>query len=306
MTRATATQSGLVTLRTRRRLERNLVAFAFLGLALVLYGVFVLRPTFDVFVLSLYDWDGINPVRDWVGLDNFARLLNDPVFWEALRNNLLWLVIVVTFNVALGLVTATVLASRIRGRLAFQLAVFLPVIQAPIVVALIWRWMYNPDGLINRGLEAISLGDLAQPWLGDTTLALPALALAAGWAGFGLAVILFLAGLQGVDQTLYDAARIDGANARQLFRYVTIPSLRNVITVVILLQMIGAFQVFDVIWGTTQGGPIHSTEMLATYMFKRGIQEGEYGFGSAIAVVFMAIVLVFAVTSVVLRERGQD
>lgn len=292
--------------RARRRGPRDLIAFGFLAPAFVLYSVFVLKPTVDVFVLSLFDWDGISPVRDWVGLDNFAKLLKDSVFWIAFQHNLLWLAIIVTFNVSLGLVTATVLAMRIRGRLLFQLAVFLPVIQAPIVVALIWRWMYNPDGLINRALEAVGLGGLAHPWLGDTTLALPALALAAGWAGFGLAVVIFLAGMQSVDPTLYDAARIDGANGRQLFRHVTIPGLRNVITVVILLEMIGAFQVFDVIWGTTQGGPVRATEMLATYMFKRGIQQGEYGFGSAIAVVFMAIVLVFAIASIVLRERGQD
>jgi raffinose/stachyose/melibiose transport system permease protein len=280
------------------------MGYLFVGPALVLYLVFVIRPTLDVFALSLFEWDGINPVREWVGLENFARLFADEVFWRAFQNNLIWLVILVSFNVGMGLVTAAVLASRIRGRLFFQLAVFLPVIQAAIVVALIWRWMYNPDGIINRVLDAIGLGGLAQPWLGDVTLALPALAFAAGWAGFGLAVVLFLAGIQSVDPTLYDAARIDGANARQLFRHVTIPGLRNVITVVILLETIGAFQVFDIIWGTTQGGPIRATEMLATYMFKRGIQEGSYGYGSAVAVVFMVIVLVFAIVNLVIRERG--
>lgn len=294
---------------TARRLRlrrRYLVAYGFIAPAFFLYAMFVIRPTIEVFGLSLVDWDGISSDRTWVGLGNFERLFQDSVFWEALQHTLLWVAMLVTLNVSLGLVTAAALASIARGRVIFQLAVFLPVVQAAIVVALIWRWVYNPNGLLNQGLQAVGLADLAQPWLGDTTLALPALAVAAAWAGFGLAVVIFLAGLQGVDETLYDAARIDGAGSAQLFRYITIPALKNVMTVVILLEMIGAFQVFDIIWGTTQGGPIRSTEVLATYMFKRGIQQGEYGLGSAIAVVFMLIVLTFAVASVALRERDQE
>jgi raffinose/stachyose/melibiose transport system permease protein len=292
--------------RLRRLRRRHLVAYAFLAPALFLYGMFVLRPTIEVFGLSLFEWDGISQHRAWVGLGNFARLATDPVFWEALGHTLMWVGILVTFNVSLGLATAAALAAVRRGRLVLQLAVFLPVVQAAIVVALIWRWIYNPNGLLNLGLGAVGLDGLAQPWLGDPNLALPALAIAAGWAGFGLAVVIFLAGLQGVDEALYDAARIDGANARQLFRHITVPALRNAITIVILLEMIGAFQVFDIIWGTTQGGPIRSTEVLATYMFKRGIQEGSYGFGSAIAVVFMLLVLTFAIVSVIIRERRDE
>jgi len=281
------------------------VAYGFIAPAFVLYGLFVLRPTAEVVVLSLFDWDGISTERTWLGLQNYVQLVGDPVFWEALQHTLLWVAMLVTLNVSLGIVTAAALASIKRGRLVLQLAVFLPVVQAAIVVALIWRWVFNPDGLLNLGLSAVGMEGFAQPWLGDTTLALPALAVAACWAGFGLAVVIFLAGLQSVDETLYDAAKIDGADGRQLFRHITLPALRNVTTIVILLEMIGAFQVFDIIWGTTQGGPIRSTEVLATYMFKRGIQQGEYGLGSAIAVVFMMIVLAFAVVSIVVREREQ-
>jgi len=289
-----------------RRLRGDLVAWAFVAPALLLYVVFVLRPTLEMFQLALHDWNGISAIREWVGLDNFEKLTGDKVFWKALWNNAVWLVLVVGFNVLVGLVTAAMLASRIRGRVAFQLAYFLPVVQAAIVVAMIWRWVYNPAGLLNGVLEAIGLGGLSHAWLGDRATALPALALATGWAGFGLAVVIFLAGMQGIDRTLYDAAAIDGANARQSFRHVTIPGLRNVITVVILLEIISAFQAFDVIWGTTGGGPLNSTEMLATFMFRRGIQEGQYGYGSAIAVVFMVIVLAFAVISIVLREREHE
>lgn len=291
--------------RTVKLARSSLRAYAFLALALVLYFVFVLKPTGEVFMLSLYDWDGISPTRDFIGLENFRKLLADPVAKLALQHNFIWMFLVVSLNVTVGLLTAAILAQRVRGRLLFQLAYFLPVIQAPIVVALIWRWIYNPDGLLNRGLRAIGLESLGRGWLGDPDVALPALALAASWAGFGFAVMMFLAGMQGIDHSLYDAGRLDGANSWHLFRNVTMPGIRPVMTVVILLETIGAFQVFDIIWGTTQGGPLRSTEMIATYMVKRGIQAGEYGYGAAVAVVFVAIVLSLALASVITRERGQ-
>jgi raffinose/stachyose/melibiose transport system permease protein len=291
---------------TRRRLGNHLLAYLFVLPALALYAVFVLWPIVNIFTLSVYDWDGISPVKEWVGPDNFARLLADPIFWQAFQHNLVWLVLFVSFNVAVGLIAAALLSTRIRGRFILRLGYFLPVIQASIVTAMIWRWIYAPDGLLNSALGAVGLGDLGRGWLGDFTFALPALVLAACWASFGLSVIIFLAGLQNVDQTLYDAARVDGANSRQLLRHVTIPALRNTITVVVLLQIIAAFQTFDIVWATTQGGPIRETEMLATYMYKRGFQQGEFGQGAAIAVVLCAIILAFSSVYLVMQERGND
>ncbi len=305
-TEPTPGANRLLSGQTRRRLNNHLVAYLFVLPAVALYATFVLRPVVDVFTLSVYEWDGISPVRDWVGLDNFTKLLTDPIFWQAFQHNLLWLVIFVSFNVGVGLIAAALLSTRIKARFLFRLGYFLPVIQASIVTAMIWRWIYAPDGLLNSALGAVGLGDLAIGWLGDFTFALPALAVAACWASFGLSVVIFLAGLQGVDQTLYDAARVDGANSRQLLRYVTIPALRNTTTVVVLLQMIAAFQTFDIIWATTQGGPVRETEMLATYMYKRGFQQGEFGQGAAIAVVLCGIVLAFSAVYLVLQERGND
>jgi raffinose/stachyose/melibiose transport system permease protein len=299
-------RTGLLSQRTRQQWKRYLMAYLFLLPALVLYVTFVLRPTIEVFVLSLYKWNGISPTREWQGLANFERLIADNIFWQAFRNNLVWLVVILIFNVLIGLVAAALLSMDIKGRVVFRLAYFLPVVQASIVTAMIWRWIYNPDGLLNSSLQAVGLESLARGWLGDFTWALPALAVAAGWASFGMSVVLLLAGMQGIDQSLYDAARVDGANYTQTFRYITIPGLRNVITIVILLAMIGAFQAFDIIWATTQGGPVRATEMLATYMFKKGIMENEYGYGSAVAVVLATIILAFAIINITLRERGDE
>jgi raffinose/stachyose/melibiose transport system permease protein len=300
------TDKHVMSARNLRRWRRYLLAYLFLLPAAALYFIFVLRAAGEVFWLSLYKWDGIAAVRTWLGLGNFRKLFADQIFWQALRHNLVWTVVIVFFNVFVGLIVAAMLSMKIRGRIIFRLGYFLPVVQASIVTAMIWRWIYNPDGILNSILRAAGLGFLARGWLGDFTLALPALAVAAGWAGFGLSVVLFLAGMQAVDQALYDAARIDGANSRQTFRYITIPSLRNVITIVVILALIGAFQAFDIIWATTQGGPIRSTELLATYMYKKAIQQNQYGYGSAIAVVLTAIILVCSSVYAIIRERGND
>jgi raffinose/stachyose/melibiose transport system permease protein len=291
---------------SRYVLRRYVAAYLFILPVLLLYVTFVLRPTLQTFWLAFYEWNGISVEREWVGLDNFRRLVNDPIFWQALQHSLVWTAVVVAFNLIVGLIAAALLASNIRGRLIFRLGYFLPVVQASIVTAMIWRWIYAPTGVLNTALETLGFGFLARGWLGDFTLALPALAVASSWMTFGLSVVILLAGMQGIDPTLYDAARVDGAGAVRTFLDITIPSLRNTITIVILLALVDAFKVFDIIWATTQGGPIRSTEVLATYLFKEGFQKNQYGYGSAIAVALALIILVSSVVNVALRERGDD
>lgn len=290
----------------RHTLQRYLVAYLFILPVLLLYVIFVLRPTVQTFWLAFYEWNGISVDREWVGLANFQRLLTDPIFWQAFQHSVIWAVIVVTFNLIVGLVAAALLASSIRGRLIFRLGYFLPVVQASIVTAMIWRWIYAPIGVLNTGLDAIGLGFLARGWLGDFTVVLPALAIASSWMTFGLSVVILLAGMQGIDPTLYDAARVDGAGPTRMFLDITIPSLRNTITIVILLALVDAFKVFDIIWATTEGGPIRSTEVLSTYLFKEGFQQNQYGYGSAIAVALSLIILVSSILNLAIRERGDD
>lgn len=290
----------------RRHLRRIALAYAFMGPAIVLYTIFVLNPTLQSMALAFYEWNGVSADRRWVGLDNFERLLSDDIFWQALRHNLVWTTIVVGFNLVVGLGAAAMLASNIRGRLLFRLGFFLPVVQASIVTAMIWKWMYAPDGVLNSILDFLQLGALTRGWLGDFTFALPSLALASGWMTFGLSVVILLAGMQGVDRELYDAAQVDGANRRQMFFHVTLPSIRNVVTIVVILSLIDAFKVFDLIWATTEGGPIRTTEVLSTYMFKEGFQKNQYGYGSAIAVVLSLIILVTSVIYATIQERGDD
>jgi raffinose/stachyose/melibiose transport system permease protein len=294
-------------LRARRHvLQRYVVAYLFILPVLLLYVVFVLRPTLQTFWLAFYEWNGIAANREWVGLGNVQRLFADPIFWQALQHSLIWTAVVVTFNLTVGLAAAALLAGNIRGRLLFRLGYFLPVVQASVVTAMIWRWIYAPTGVLNTALETIGLGFLTRGWLGDFTMVLPALAIASSWMSFGLSVVILLAGMQSVDPTLYDAARVDGAGYARMFFDITIPSLRNTITIVILLSLVDAFKVFDIIWATTQGGPIRATEVLSTYLFKEGFQQNQYGYGSAIAVALALIILVSSILNLIIRERGDD
>lgn len=278
----------------------------FVAPPLALYLFFAILPTLNVVQYSFFDWDGINPVKTFIGIGNYVRLFADPIFWEAFRNTFWWSFVIVLINVGLGLIIAGMLARVTRGRTILQTAIMVPIVLAPVTVAIIWRWMLQPNGAINEMLRQIGLGILAHPWLGAPHLVLTALAVAHSWSTIGLSVLIFMAGLQSVDEDLYDAAKVDGANPIQSFRFITLPALRPVTAVVFVLTLTGAFKAFDLIWATTQGGPIRSSEILATYMYKRGALENQYGYGSAIGVALLVIVTAAMAVFVYLQDRKES
>ncbi|WP_299482626.1 sugar ABC transporter permease [uncultured Roseibium sp.] len=275
----------------------------FLLPALTIYIVFAIYPTISVIEYSFTSWDGISPDREYVGLANYTRLFTDKIFWEAFRNTFVWSGVIIVINVGLGLVIAAMLARVWKARLLIQTCIVLPVVISPMAVATIWRWMYQPSGVINQMLETIGLGGLATPWLGSPEIVLYALALAHSWSTIGLSVIIFLAGLQAVDEDLYEAAKVDGATPVQAFRYVTLPALRPVTAVVFILTLTQSFKVFDLVWATTKGGPIRFSEILSTYMYKRGALENQYGYGSAIGVSLLVIVSAATILYMQIQNR---
>ena len=285
------------------KLAQRLNPVLFLLPALTIYIVFAIYPTYSVLEYSFTDWDGISPDRTFVGLDNYQRLFSDKIFWEAFRNTFVWSGVIIVINVGLGLVIAAMLARVWKARLLIQTCIVLPVVISPMAVATIWRWMYQPTGVINQVLESIGLGALATPWLGSPDAVLYALAFAHSWSTIGLSVIIYLAGLQAVDEDLYEAARVDGANPLQSFRYVTLPALRPVTAVVFILTLTQSFKVFDIVWATTQGGPIRFSEILSTYMYKRGALENQYGYGSAIGVALLVIVSIATIIYMQIQNR---
>lgn len=268
-------------------------AVLLLGPALVIYFVFAVWPMIDVILLSFQRWNGLDTAREFVGVRNYEDIFTkDPVFWVAFRNTVIWTVLSVIFPPLVGLLLALGLNQPIFGRNTLRAVYYLPVIIAPIAVATMWRWMYDPFfGLFGQVLTQLGLQRLIQDWLGNRDIALYSAFVAHLWQSVGFSMVLFLAGLQGVNRTLMEAARIDGAGRWNVFRFVTLPALKTTITIVLVLSIISSLKAFDIIYGLTGGGPAQSTQMLALWAFTQSMQIFDFGRGSAISVVLLAITL---------------
>ncbi len=281
----------------RVRLSGRQQGFALLAPALLVYCLFAVYPMLDVLWLSFMKWNGLTATKQFVGIDNYVEVFTrDPVFWTAVRNTVLWTVLSVAFPPAIGFGLALALNQNIPGRSPLRALFYMPVIIAPIAVATMWRWMYDPFfGLFNATLTALGLQGLIQDWLGDQNVALYAMFVAYVWQTVGFSLVLFLAGLQNVSQTLVEASRIDGAGRFQVFRYVTLPALRPSITIVLILSIINSLKAFDIVYGMTGGGPAQSTQMLALWAFTQAMQLGDFGRGAAISVVLLAITIAIVI-----------
>jgi raffinose/stachyose/melibiose transport system permease protein len=276
-----------------RRSRRKWVELGLFCLpALALYVVFVLYPIAKAAQYSLYDWNGIEGLTDFVGLDNYRRAFEDEAFRGAITHNAIIVVLslVVQFPLALGV--ALLLHQPLRGRSIFRLIFFAPFVIAEAIAAVLWLLMLQPDGLVDRTFQAVGLGGLVQLWLADTEIVLFTLFVVITWKYIGFGIILFLAGLQGVPRELDEAAAIDGATAFQRLRYVTLPLLGPTIRIWAFLAIIGSIQLFDLIWIMTDGGPADASNTMATYMIDYGFRRYEFGYGSAIAVILFLIAFV--------------
>ncbi len=293
--------------RWKRRRRFSMSSLLFILPPLIVYVSFVAYPFVHTVLISFTNWDGLSAERQWVGFGNYAAaLLEDRQFWRAFGNNIWWVILGTTAPIIIALpLAALVTARKLKGRNFFRTVFFMPVILPPMIVGIIWGWVYNPVfGLLNEVLEAIGLEVFTRPWLGDPNLALTSLIASAVWAYFGFCFVIFVAAQQNVDVSLLEAAEIDGANSRQRFMKVTIPQLRDVITMVGVYTFIGGFtSIFDIIWGTTRGGPAGATEVLTTLIYRRGFEYHRFGYASAIAVILAVVVIVSSVVSVRLRER---
>lgn len=276
----------------------------FLLPALLIYGAFVLYPLLNAGFLSLFAWDGVSPNRTFVGLGNYVTLLTkDPIFWRALSNTGIWVALSLMIPTTLGLALALALNTKLFGRTAFRAIFYLPAIIASIAVAAIWSWMYHPSlGLINYVLEIIGVETMPD-WLGDRNIALFSVFIPSIWVGTGPNMILFLAGLQTVPGDLIDAARVDGATRIQVFRHVTLPSLRHVSIIVVALTIISSLKVFDLIYSMTFGGPGQATQVLASWSYFQAFNLRNFGMGMAVAMVLLLITLLVVVPYLIWAGR---
>jgi ABC-type sugar transport system permease subunit len=225
-------------------------------------------------------------------------LTDDPFFWESLQHNLYWVLAATVFPLAIGLLLAIFLtrAKYLRGRAVFRTLYFIPQVLSSVLVAITWRWIYSPnDGALNKLLELVGLPFLKYGWLGDPLTALPALFIVWSWVHYGFCMVIFIAALQGIDEEFFDAAKVDGANEWQQFRYILIPFIRGPMTTVILITVIAAIQIFDYVYIITRGGPLGSTQVIASYMYQNAFSNARVGYGSAIATIMGLIILAFSI-----------
>jgi raffinose/stachyose/melibiose transport system permease protein len=258
----------------------------------VVFVTFVILPVVLAAVYSLYNWNGLGPLERFIGIDNYVRALNDPVFLRAIGNNFFILGASLLIQGPLAIGIALLLSRKLRGRTVFRALIFVPYVLAEVIAGLSWKLLLSPRGGVNALLEAIGLGDLTQPWLANPDIALWVMFGILSWKYLGFAILLMLAGLQGVPEELHEAAAIDGANWWQIQWRITLPLLGPTIRIWAFLSMIGSLQLFDMVWVTTKGGPVGSTNMMAVYMLQNG--QGAPGYGSSIAVILFVISLAVA------------
>lgn len=282
-------------------------ALIFLAPNLLLVAIFTFIPTVAGFGISLTEWDVLSPAK-FIGLRNFIRLLSDRNFWTALGNTFVYTGLTVPLSMVGSLLLAIVLNMKLPGRLIFRTVFFIPVIMSGVLVSLTWQWLFNADyGPINYLLAQV--GIRGPNWLTDPQWAMVAIIIVTIWKSLGFNMVIFLAALQDVPRSLYEAARIDGAERWAEFRYVTLPMISAPMFFVILVSMINSFQVFDLVYIMTRGGPGRATSVIVQYIYENAFQQFQMGYASAIATVFFVIVAALTLVQWYFRRRwvyGED
>ena len=278
-------------------------AYMFLVPAGIIYVSVIIAPIFYSAFISLNRWNGISAM-EFVGLRNYVHLFTaDPVFKIALINNIKWLLLTITITTTAALTLAVILNKQFRGRTFFRVFFYFPSVISAIAVAIIWRWIYNPQiGFINQFFRFLGI-NFAQSWLSDPGFSLYAVYAATLWATVGQPMILFLAGLQTVPKEVLEAAIIDGASAPRRFFTITCVLMKETFVIVLANLVVGAMRVFDSVWGLTGGGPNNATQMMSTYMYSQTFRFNNVGMGSAIAVLMVLMMMIVIVPYVLFTAR---
>ncbi len=261
--------------------------------ALALFLIFVIVPMIEAVWYSFYKWNGYGPITNFVGLKNYILILKDPVFRRALFDNFLIILVSIFVQIPLAIWLATIVAKPLRGMVFFRALFFLPYVLADVAAGVIWHFVYDGNYGVIAGVMGL-FGQQAPFILGDRTWAIYGILLVIVWKFFGFHMMLFLAALQGMDKTLFEAAQIDGATPRQTFWMVKLPLLRPTIALSVFFSIIGSLQTFDTIMALTSGGPSNSTQTIVTYLYIFGAQHLKVSFGSAAGVVLFLMCVIFA------------
>lgn len=274
--------------------------YVFVIPAMLFFVIFSAYPFYKVFELSTYQFDGISPEKVFVGLDHFKEILFDnPVFWQSMKNAGIVTFLALTVQNVFALLLALACDREIRFGNVYRVIFYLPPVLSGIVVGLIWQWIYDGNyGLFNYALSALNLGHLQRAWLSDADTALVAVSIIHMWKGFGWGFIVLLAGLQSIPRELYEAAKVDGANAWHVFKNVTVPLMIPVFILVSILTILGTMQIYDIIISTTGGGPGYHTEVPISRMIAQMTGSSRFGYACAMGIIFGFALLVISLVQI--------
>lgn len=278
-------------------------AYLFLLPVLAYFTIMLFYPMCYSFYLSFTEWDMLSPAPELIGLNNYREAFDDPVFWISLRNTFSYVLYTVPATVVLALCLALALNQVKALSGLFRAAYFMPVVTSAVVVSIIWKWLYQPNlGLINIIFGALGIPKMS--FLESTSQVMPSIAAMSVWKGVGYSMVIFLAGLQDIPSYLYEAAAIDGASGWKLFRYITLPLLKNTTLFITVTSLISAFQVFTEPYILTKGGPVHSSRVLVLYIQETAFDYLQLGYGAAMVfVLFLIIMVITAIQLVAFRSR---
>ena len=295
-----------MSLKTSRNLRNAGLNGALLAPALTLVLVFVLLPAAITFVGSFFSFGITSSAWTWAGMGNYTRAFADPIFWVALKNNLIIIFGSILSQVGLGAIIAAILDRGIkRGTTAYRTIIFMPVVISSVAVSLIWMLIYDPNvGSLNALVKAIGLTPPKLGWLGDPSISIWMVLVTAAWANVGFQMVLILAGLQAIPKELYEAAALDGAKGLKAFWHITLPGIRNILIVGVLITTIGGLKVFDLIFVMTGGGPANATQVMGTYIYLQAFNLGNMGYANALSIILLLIALLMGVAQLKLSRRG--
>lgn len=290
--------------RAKWRRRSGLVGLLFIWPALLLYLVFSVYPILRTVEISFTNWDGLSTHYDYVGWANYIRAFSDGIWWQSLWHGVFFSAMALVFMNGIGLILALIVDGTRRGQTIYRALFYLPPVLSGVVVALIFKWLYEPyGGPLNSALQSVGLTSLTHAWLGDSATAIWCVSIASIWAGIGYPFLLFLAGLQGVPQELYEAAQLDGANAWHQFRHVTVPFLIPVGTVVSILTILGAMQLFNIVIAMTGGGPGYATEVPVLHIYREAFKSTHFGYATALSMVFGVILFIVSIVQLQFSRR---
>ncbi|AOY04831.1 carbohydrate ABC transporter permease [Bacillus subtilis] len=288
--------------------QNKIIPYLFLVPALV-FLLFVYIPIFENVFLSLFQWSSFSPEKTFIGLKNYVKLFHDPVFYQALTNNVLYAVISIVCQVFGGLILAAVLEDKLVRKWSpfFRTVFFLPVVISMTVIALLFDFIYNPEtGLLNQLLQAIGLDQLTRAWLGDDSTAMLSVIFVSQWQSVGYIAMLYIVSIQKIPDELYEAARLDGAGKIQQFFHITVPQTKEMSFVAVVMTLTGAFTVFNEPYILTGGGPGNASEVLSTFLYKSAFTKDMMGYASAIATVVLIITLALSLMQMKFFKTGKE